>query len=53
VPPYVIFHDRTLIAMADARPANRTEFLALPGVGEAKADKFADSFLGVLAAAPA
>ena len=46
VPPYVIFHDRTLIAMADARPASRDEFLALPGVGEAKAEKFADSFLG-------
>ena len=49
VPPYVIFHDRTLIAMADARPTDRTQFLALPGVGEAKAEKFADSFLAVLA----
>ncbi len=49
VPPYVIFHDRTLIAMADKPPVDRPAFLALPGVGEAKAEKFADSFLGVLA----
>ncbi|MEM7210457.1 MAG: DNA helicase RecQ [Pseudomonadota bacterium] len=48
VPPYVIFHDRTLIAMAETRPANREAFLDLPGVGKAKADQFAESFLGVL-----
>ena len=53
VPPYVVFHDRTLIAMADARPASRAEFLALPGVGEAKAEKFADPFLALLTGAPA
>lgn len=52
VPPYVIFHDRTLIAMAESPPASRTEFLDLPGVGQAKADKFADSFLMLLAATP-
>ena len=50
---YMVFHDRTLIAMADARPTTREAFLALPGVGEAKAEKFAASFLGLLAAAPA
>ena len=48
VPPYVIFHDRTLIAMAETRPADREAFLALPGVGKAKADQFAESFLTLL-----
>ncbi|WP_237418868.1 RecQ family ATP-dependent DNA helicase [Adlercreutzia equolifaciens] len=36
VPPYVIFHDATLAAMAAARPATEEELLALPGVGEKK-----------------
>lgn len=30
VPPYVIFHDATLAAMAAARPATEEELLALP-----------------------
>jgi len=34
VPPYVVFHDRTLVAMAAQRPAGGAEFLDLPGVGE-------------------
>ena len=49
VRPYMIFHDRTLIAMADRRPASRGEFLNLPGVGEAKAEKFAENFLALIA----
>lgn len=48
VPPYVIFHDRTLIAMAEAKPLDEAAFLDLPGVGKSKAAKFADSFIGVL-----
>jgi len=48
VPPYVIFHDKTLIAMAETRPANEDAFLDLPGVGKAKATKFADSFIAVM-----
>ena len=48
VKPYVIFHDRTLIAMADGRPADIEAFLALPGVGEKKAKTFAKGFLAVL-----
>ncbi|MFR1167611.1 MAG: RecQ family ATP-dependent DNA helicase, partial [Adlercreutzia equolifaciens] len=34
VPPYVIFHDATLAAMAAARPVTEEELLALPGIGE-------------------
>ncbi|WP_416898856.1 MAG: DNA helicase RecQ [Minwuia sp.] len=48
VPPYVIFHDRTLIAMAETQPLDADAFLDLPGVGKAKAEKFADSFIAVL-----
>ena len=45
VPPYVIFHDRTLIAMAEAKPTTAEAFLDLPGVGKSKAKLFAQQFL--------
>ena len=51
VPPYVIFHDRTLIEMARTRPTDRAGFLTLTGVGDAKADKFAAIFLSEIAGA--
>ncbi|WP_119169099.1 DNA helicase RecQ [Algihabitans albus] len=49
VPPYVVFHDRTLIEMAQLRPASRAAFAELPGVGRSKLDKYAESFLAVVA----
>jgi len=51
VPPYVIFSDKTLIDMAARRPTNRSEFLDVNGVGEAKAEQFCEAFLEVLAQA--
>jgi ATP-dependent DNA helicase RecQ len=45
VPPYLIFADRSLIDMAIRQPANRTEFAAVHGVGEAKLRDLADPFL--------
>jgi ATP-dependent DNA helicase RecQ len=49
VPPYVIFHDRTLIELAAARPASRAEMANVPGVGEAKLDRYGPAFLTVIA----
>ncbi|MFT5485075.1 MAG: ATP-dependent DNA helicase RecQ [Halieaceae bacterium] len=49
VPPFVIFHDRTLLEMVADRPTNRSEFTQLNGVGATKLEKYADSFLAVLA----
>ncbi|HEY4083886.1 MAG TPA: DNA helicase RecQ [Burkholderiaceae bacterium] len=49
VPPYVIFHDKTLIELAAARPRSRTEMTNVPGVGEAKLDRYAPAFLTVIA----
>ncbi len=51
VPPYVIFHDSTLVAMAKERPRHRHELARLPGVGQAKLERYGDDFLAVLAAA--
>jgi len=48
VPPYVIFHDSTLQAMAEQMPTSLDEFGDLPGVGERKLEKYGDGFLRVL-----
>ena len=45
VPPFVVFHDKTLMAMATHQPKNREEFLQISGVGEQKAERFAEAFL--------
>jgi ATP-dependent DNA helicase RecQ len=52
VPPYVIFHDKTLIELAAARPASRAEMANVPGVGEAKLDRYGPVFLAVIAEQP-
>jgi ATP-dependent DNA helicase RecQ len=49
LPPYVIFHDKTLIELAAARPISRIEMAAVPGVGEAKLDRYGPAFLSVIA----
>ena len=49
VPPYVIFHDKTLIELAAARPTSRREMASVPGVGEAKLDRYGPAFLAVIA----
>jgi len=51
VPPYVIFHDKTLRQMADQMPRNNREFGYLSGVGERKLEKYGKAFLAVIQAA--
>jgi len=48
VPPYVIFHDTTLLEMAALKPRDRSAFAGLSGVGERKLEKYADAFLEVI-----
>ena len=50
VPPYVVFPNTTLAAMASARPATAAEFLAVPGVGEKKLATYGEPFLAEIAA---
>lgn len=47
-PPYVIFHDATLIAMVQQRPQTPAEFLALSGVGQTKLEKYGADFMACL-----
>ncbi len=49
VPAFVLFHDATLAAMAEAKPRSRTALLALPGMGPVKAERFGDDILAVVA----
>ena len=48
VPPYVIFGDVSLQAMARTLPRNRTEFAQIHGVGERKLDQYSEKFLNVI-----
>ncbi|MCC5858515.1 MAG: DNA helicase RecQ [Ectothiorhodospiraceae bacterium] len=52
VPPYVIFHDATLLEMLDQRPVTLEQMAAIPGVGEARLAKYGQAFLDVLAGKP-
>jgi len=53
VPAYVVFHDKTLAAIASARPTSLAELLQVSGVGESKLRRYGDEVLEVLRAAPA
>jgi ATP-dependent DNA helicase RecQ len=50
IPPYVIFHDSTLIEIARARPADLAALARLRGVGAAKLERYGAAFLAVIAA---
>ncbi|MDO9205345.1 DNA helicase RecQ [Methylotenera sp.] len=48
VPPYVIFHDSTLLEILNQKPASLTEMSHIAGVGQAKLIRYGDEFLQVL-----
>ena len=48
VPAYVVFPDRTLIEMAERRPANLDQMMGITGVGAKKLESFGAAFLMVI-----
>ncbi len=46
--PFIIFHDTTLVEMAQKRPTSIAEFGQLPGVGKTKLERYAAGFLRVI-----
>ena len=50
VPPYVVFHDRTLAEIAGRHPRSRAQLLSIDGVGPTKLERYADEVLAVLGA---
>ena len=48
VPAFRIFQNRTLEALVEAKPANHTELLNVPGIGPAVAKKYGAKLLHVI-----
>ena len=48
VPPYVIFHDSTLVEMCSAVPKTLDAFSKLSGVGERKLMKYGEAFIAAI-----
>ena len=49
VPPYVVFHDSVLRAIASARPASLDELAGVPGVGARKLEAYGAAMLAAVA----
>ncbi len=50
VPPYVVFHDRTLQEICASMPRDMAQFSQLGGVGERKLEKYGPTFLDIVEA---
>jgi DNA helicase II / ATP-dependent DNA helicase PcrA len=48
VPPYVVFHESVLQAIADARPASLGELAQIAGVGPAKLERYGPDVLALV-----
>jgi ATP-dependent DNA helicase RecQ len=48
VPPYVIFHDATLMQIMACRPKDPDELLGISGVGQTKLARYGEAFLTVI-----
>ncbi|MDD2834406.1 MAG: DNA helicase RecQ [Methylotenera sp.] len=48
VPPYVIFHDSTLLEILHRRPGDLNALASISGIGQAKLAHYGDAFLQVL-----
>src|SRR6185312_1896855 len=51
LPPYVIFHDATLIEVARRRPASLDDLADIPGIGRSKLDRYGAAVLAVTSGA--
>ncbi len=49
LPPYVIFHDATLIEIARRNPRSLEELAAIPGIGGSKLDRYGAALLAIIA----
>jgi ATP-dependent DNA helicase RecQ len=50
VPPYVIFHDTTLVALAKAKPRTLNDMSRIPGIGAAQLERYGEVFLKAVGA---
>ena len=50
-PAYTVLHNRAMVAVAAARPADRNQLLAIPGVGPRTVKRYGAALLRIVAAA--
>ena len=48
LPPYVIFHDSTLIEVARRRPASLEVLAHVPGIGRSKLERYGKAVIGIV-----
>ena len=48
VPPYLVFHDKTLVEMVKVKPGSIDEMSEITGIGEAKIKRYGQVFLDIL-----
>ncbi len=48
VPPYVIFHDATLMEMVERKPTSSMQLRRISGIGDRKLDLYGEAFLEVI-----
>ncbi|WP_169569640.1 DNA helicase RecQ [Sneathiella limimaris] len=48
IPPYIIFHDKTLLELVFQRPQNLQQLSRIPGIGKNKQEKYGEVFLELL-----
>ena len=48
VPPYVVFHDRTLAEIAHRQPQSSVALAGIPGVGPSKLERYGEAVLTVI-----
>jgi DNA helicase II / ATP-dependent DNA helicase PcrA len=51
MPSYIVFSDRTLVAIATLRPSSAADLARIPGVGPKKLQEWGPAVLAVVAAA--
>jgi ATP-dependent DNA helicase RecQ len=48
IPAFIVFHDTSLMEMANLLPRNYDEFLKIDGVGKVKLEKYGDRFIELI-----
>ncbi len=48
VPPYIVFHDQTLAAIADVKPPSAAALRRVKGIGPAKVESYGDEILEIV-----
>jgi DNA helicase-2/ATP-dependent DNA helicase PcrA len=48
LPAYCIFHDSTLILIANARPTNNAELLRIKGLGKQRIEEYGDQIIEIV-----